>query len=247
VGKSSAVEWEGPTWQVRGLVNEKACQILSRMTDAEWATLILRLGRYALRTSGNLNWRTGNKRELPSGETAESIVSKAIEKVLSGKRKWNPGTHPSFERYLMDVIDSLLNQLANSHDNVKFEIISDGQDNDGSNLPEEPPEHPEASAEWLGRPPLTPEEEMLKKERNKRNDEVVGALIADCDDDPLLKKILEAMVDGYEKPASIAERVGCTPSEVYVASKRLDTKIDSFRKRLATEAPPPALKGKENV
>jgi hypothetical protein len=228
-------------------VNEKAYQILSRMTDAEWVSLILRLGRYALRTSGNLHWRTGNKRELPSGETAESVVSKAIEKVLSGKRKWNPDTHPLLERYLMDVIDSLFNQLANSHDNIKFEIILNRSNEDGVHLPEQLPHRPEARAEWLGRPPLTPEELFLEQERNKRNDEAVGALIADCEDDPLLKKILEAMVDGYEKPASIAVRVGCTASEVFVASKRLDTKLASFRKRLRVEPLPPALKGKHNV
>jgi hypothetical protein len=227
-------------------VKERAYQIISKMTDAEWTRLISRLGRYALRTSANLDWRTASKREIPGGETAESVVSKAIEKVFSGKRKWNPDTSPSLEKYLMDVIDSLLNQLVNSHDNVKFEFIPDRHDEDGNALPEEQPDQPEASAEWLSRPPLTPEQEMLVQEKNRRDEDVLGALIADCESDPLLKRVLEAMFDGYEKPASIAERVGCTPGEIYGASKRLDTKIASLRRRLPTETLPPALKGENN-
>jgi hypothetical protein len=227
-------------------VNEKADQLLSRMTDDEWTELILHLGRYALRTSGNLRWRTGNKRELPGGETAGSIVSKAIEKVFSGERKWDPEANPSLRKYLMDVIDSLFSQLVNGEDNKKFEIILDRHDEDGNLLSERQTRHPNASAEWLARPPLTPEEEMLVQEQNQRNEEALGALVDDCDDDPVLRKVLEAMFDGDETPRSIADKKGLTRQEVYAASKRLDTKIAALKKRFVVGTTLPVLKGKQN-
>ena len=227
-------------------MNEKAYQIFSRMTDPEWNMLILRLNRYALRVCGNLHWRTANKRDISGGETAKSVVSKAIEKVLSGKRKWDPDAHPFLDGYLMDVIDSLLNQLASSHDNVIFEIIPDRHDDDGNALPDEQVCRPEVGTEWLARPALTPEEELLEQEQNQSNEEVLGALIAECDGDPVLKKVLEAMFDGHENPRSIAEKTGLTRQEIYAANKRLDTKIFALRKRLVDGSALPVLKGKQN-
>jgi len=192
-----------------------------------------------------LRWRTGNKRELPGGETADSIVSKALEKIFSGERKWDPDANPSLKKYLMDVIDSLLSQLANGEDNRKFEIILDKRDEDDNLRPEKQPQ-PEASTEWLARPPLTPEDEILEQEQNQRNQEALWALINDCDDDPVLKKVLEAMFDGHENPRSIAAKTGITPQEIYTANKRLDTKIAALRKRLVVESTLPVLKGKQN-
>jgi len=227
-------------------VNEKAYQILSGMTDAEWAKLILRLGRYAVRTSANLSWRTKSKIDLPGGETAESVASKAIVKVLSGERNWNPDTDPELDKYLMDVIDSLFSQLVNGDDNKKLQVIAEKRDEHGNLLPELQARRAEPATEWLFRPPQNPEEEAMEQEENHRNDQILGTLAADCDGDPVLKKVLEAMFDGHATPRSIAAKTDLTTKEVNNANKRLDTKIASLRKRLALESPTPVLKGKQN-
>lgn len=227
-------------------MDEKAFLILFKMTEAEWDLILLRLGRYAIRVSRSLYWRTGSSEEIAGGETAASIVSEALKRVYSGERKWNPDTDPSIEKYLMDVIDSLLNHLAESADNTMFETLPEADPGEGS-PPDIQPGKAEIGAEWLSRRCPTPEEEMLAQERAARNDQVISGLIEDCADDPILRKVLEGIVDGCPNSRSIAEKTGLSRTEVYAATKRLDTKIVLLRKQLAQGANLPATRGKQDV
>jgi hypothetical protein len=43
------------------------------------------------------------------------------------------------------------------------------------------------------------------------------------------------MMDGYEKPAEVAEAKGMSVKEVYNATKRLDRKLEKVRGRIASE------------
>src|SRR5262245_15828179 len=92
-------------------------EAFARMSESELTEMILRLGRYTLRESNRLQWRTGDSVELPGGETIDSIVSLALEKTLSGERRWDPQSHPNLIEFLMDVIDSLLYHLATGKEN----------------------------------------------------------------------------------------------------------------------------------
>jgi len=51
-------------------------------------------------------------------------------------------------------------------------------------------------------------------------------LIDECGDDDILIKVLEAMMDGAEKSAEIAEATGIPIKDVYNATKRLDRKLE---------------------
>lgn len=212
-------------------MNQEAYDAISKMSDAEQQLLLLRLGAYALRVSRSLRWRTRNPAELPGGETADSIVSKAIEKTLTGERNWDPQACPSLENYLMDVIDSLLNHLATSHDNRSFQPIQERVDDNGDRLPEASPPDPPAGTEWISRPSTDPETHALAKERALLQEEVADTLISESGTDPVLTKVLEAMLDGCENPRDIAQKTGLTREQVYNAEKRLDRKIQSMRKR----------------
>jgi len=99
-------------------LSQEARAALAQLSDDALQTLILELGRYALSVSRRLYWRTGNAVDLPRGETVDSIVSKALTKVLTGERRWNPQTAPDLQKYLMGVIDSLLSHLAQHNDNT---------------------------------------------------------------------------------------------------------------------------------
>jgi len=224
-------------------VNEKAHAALSEMTTFELDQFLLRLGGYTLRVSRNLDWRTGNSEELPGGETVKSIVSKAIAKTLSGERNWCPETNPSLEKYLMDVIDSLLNQLATSYDNRKFAMLPERYDGDGEPLPDTVPSQPRPGAEWLAYPAQDPETKILAEEKIRMHQRIFDVLIAECDSDLHLKKVLEAIFDGCETSRSIAERTGLTRAEVYNANKRLATKAGSIRRRLSPGNALPTTKG----
>src|SRR5215468_2663660 len=96
----------------------QARDLLERMTDDEMEKMILGLGCYASKIRNEYRWRTMDKDALPKGETVESVVSLALERVLTGERRWNPAQQPDFMKFMRDVIDSLMNHLARSKDNT---------------------------------------------------------------------------------------------------------------------------------
>jgi hypothetical protein len=216
------------------------------MPAAELDQLLLRLGGYALRVSRDLYWRTGNPEELPGGETVGSIVSQAVAKTLSSERNWNPETHPSLEKYLMDVIDSLLNHLATSFDNTNFAMIPELLDGDGKPLPDIRPSQSLPGAQWLAHAMQDPETKILAEEDAHIRQQAFDMLVAESDSDPQLKKVLEAIFDGCESSRSIAEKTGLTRTEVYNANKRLATKAHSIRRRLIPTNESPATRGKRD-
>ena len=221
----------------------KAYEVISGMSETELKTLILRLAKYALGVSRDLDWRTHNPRQLPGGETIGSIVSKAFEKILSGERNWNPDQDPSLEKYLMDVIDSLLNHLAESADNTRFTVIP--EQIGGRPVEEARTSEGQPGAEWLTLPRQNPEELLLAQEREERNERALGILMTECGDDQMLIKVLETMFDGYFTPRSIAERLRIPVQEVYGANRRLDHKLALVSKKLAGGPPLPVEKGND--
>jgi hypothetical protein len=222
-------------------MDEKTYRAVSQISSEEWRKIILRLGGYAVRVSRSLRWRTRNPLELPGGETVESIVSKAIEKLFSGVRNWNPDRPQSLEHYLMDVIDSLLNHLADSFDNKKGEGISEDDNGDQSqNLRSF---QQEGVSTWA-RSPL---EDLLEQEQKQREQRVLDVLMTQSEDDPALKTVLDAMRDGYENARSIAKKTGLSVDEVYVVNRRLKRMIKSLHERLSPYAPSLRRKGTQNV
>jgi hypothetical protein len=57
-------------------------------------------------------------------------------------------------------------------------------------------------------------------------------LIDECVDDPVLKKVLDAMLGGSEKAQTIAKETGLDIKEVYKANKRLQRRIITIRENL---------------
>ncbi len=215
-------------------MNKEAYELVSRISDDEWRKIALELGRYALNVSRNLRWRTRNPVELPSGETVTSIVSKAIEKLFSGEREWDPHKEPDLKKHLRGVIDSLLNHLAESLDNT---LVTVAPEPDSADFPawESRSQKRDPSVDWLVPPDRSPEAAVIQQEQAALEDRALELLIDECGDDPVLMSVLEAMMDGYEKPAEISEHKGIPVKEIYNAAKRMDRKLETVRKRLAEQ------------
>ena len=214
-------------------MNLEAQTALASITEDEWKHIAVELGWYALSVSRNLRWRTKNPVELPGGETVDSVVSLAIYKVRTGERSWDPTTSPDFRKYLMDVIDSLLNHLATGTDNTLLvQMPNQGLQDSVSEFA---PGRPTPGAEWLCQAGASPERLLLDSERARLEDRALELLIEECDGDPVLKKTLEAMFDGFEKPAEISQATGVPVKEIYNALKRLDRKCELVRKRVQQE------------
>jgi len=166
-------------------VNSEANEVVARISDDEWRNILHNLERHALSVSRRLRWRTRNPVQLPGGETVDSIVSKAIEKVLSGDREWNPQKEPDITKYLCGVIDSLLNHLAESQDNV---LVAGPPKRESPDYPawESGSRNHDPGADWLARHNPSPEDILLQQEQKALEDRAVESLLDKCGDDPVL-------------------------------------------------------------
>jgi hypothetical protein len=209
-----------------------ARDLLERTPEAELEKMILELGCYASKVRNEYYWRTKDKDALPRGETVKSVVSLALERVLTGERRWNPEAQPNFLKFMRDVIDSLMNHLARSKDNALLTTVPDeggadeiswhtGSDNAGT------------GPAWLTRNEATPEQALIDEESQARKNKAIRILLEECAADLTLTKVVSAMLRGCEQCGEIAEAVGIEVKEVYNAMKRLDRRITLVSRRMA--------------
>jgi hypothetical protein len=217
---------------------------LDTLNYEEQNKLIINLTNYAAKKAKGKSWRTGNAEELPEAENTFSVVTLAFERVLEGKRKWNPDTEPDFNKYMLDVIDSLLSHLATGKDNEIFVNENDSQfatNNERKNVgvlaaAEEKFVASKATknfeeAEWLVRHQLSPEEELIAAEEKKFNDNVLQAICEAAADDYDVSAMIEAMGNNYVKSGEIAEYTGIDVDRIYNARKRLNTIVIKVKQK----------------
>jgi hypothetical protein len=208
-----------------------ARDLLERTPDDELEKMILELGCYALRVRNEYRWRTKDREALPKGETIKSIVSLALEKVLSGDRRWNPSQQPDFMKFMRDVIDSLINHLARSKDNaLLIALPEEGGQDEISWRAESDKARP--GAEWLARSEATPEQSLLDEESEEQKNLAIRILLDECVADQTLTKIVRAMLGGCDHCGEIAAAVGIEVKEVYNAMKRLDRRVALVSRRM---------------
>jgi hypothetical protein len=217
-----------------------AHKLIEQMSKDEFDRLVLHLGRYVMRAQAihGYTWRTGSKKELAGGETVETIVYLAIEKAVSGDRRWDKEKDPDFKKYLMDVIDSLLYHLATGKDNTLLaaepEMGSHEEKVWHTGSQERKPE-----TDWMVRRPATPEAELLAKEEAERKqqerDRAIEMLLEESEGDDEVTSIIQAIRKGCDKSSEIAAATGIDIQNVYKATKRLDRKLAAVQKRLSGE------------
>ncbi len=215
-------------------MNPKAYAALLKVTEDEWRAMAQRLTRYSLTASRQLRWRTQNSQELPGGETIGSVVSKAIEKLYTGKRNWDPEKQPNLEKYLQSVIDSLLSHLSTSDDNVIVIATPEPGSKDAPDS-ERGSSQRDPAADWLIPPSRSPEAVLAREQRTALEDRALELLLDECSEDTVLFAVVEAMMDGYGTPTEISDAKGIEVKDVYNAAKRLDRKLERVRERIALE------------
>ena len=97
----------------------------TRLQDADWEDIGIRLTAYAMWKARNYRWRTGQVWALAAGKTPEDIAREAIVKVLDGSRVWEP-ERGALLPYLQGIVDSLMSHLAASSDNSILQPWHDG-------------------------------------------------------------------------------------------------------------------------
>jgi hypothetical protein len=178
-------------------------QVVDRMSDRDWERLILELGRYAVYKSRRFFWRTGQSGELPTGEMAESIVSKAIVLWLTGRRRWNPSEYADLPSFLKGVIDSLLSHAASTPDNRKVELRPAGFETErASDAP-------------------TPESELMAREQAAVTERTLAEVITQSREDPIAIAIIEAVRGGAVTRRDIVRSTGQPAGVIDNGLKRL--------------------------
>ena len=194
----------------------------------DWDETTDRLVVYALWKARRLYWQGIRGGDMPEGRNAYDIVQDAIYQLLSGERRWDPDTQPDLFAHLQSIIDSKVSALVEGWANER--LRSETALAIEARLPKDTPSLLDAFAS--SRP--DPEDIALLTEQERRSEEFLIGLTLFLEDEPELQRIVEAIVNGAEGPAEIAKDAGITPKAVYNARKRLQRKLDEFRKRRET-------------
>lgn len=218
---------------------------LDSLCHEEQSKLLLNLTKYAKNEAKKKFWRTGNHTELPKGETAPSIVSLALEEVLTpgdDGRNWNPETAPDFYKYMQGVIDSKLYHLATGKDNKIFvnetnrKFVAHSDNAEVLEVAEEKFVAAKATRqyedkEWLVRKQLSPEEELIAAEQKKFYDQVIQAIYDAAANDAEVAAMIDAMDYNYNSSREIADFKGINVDRIYNARKRLNTIVSKVRQK----------------
>lgn len=183
------------------------------MTDRDWDSLALQLGRYALHKSRRFYWRTGSDGQLPDGERTESIVSKAVLLWLTGRRQWNRAEYGDLQDFLKGVIDSLLSHAANGYDNRGM-TAHDGR---------------------LHVLHATPESDLLERERAGDADQLLAEIVRQCRQDTVMLAIIDAIRNGAATRRAIVEATGRAAHVIDNGLKRLRRVGAAVRRRAYDE------------
>lgn len=177
--------------------------MVDRMSDRDWERLILELGRYAVFKSRRFYWRTGQSGELPAGEMAESIVSKAILLWLTGRRRWNTAEYADLASFLKGAIDSLLSHTAHGSDNRKVDVRPSILEAD----------QPSSAA--------TPEGELLAREHAAATERTLAEVMTQSREDPVAMAIIDAVRGGALTRRDIVRSTGHPAGVIDNGLKRL--------------------------
>jgi len=194
-------------------LDERICNLLR---EADWENITLELTDYAVMKVKRLRWRTGSYESLPQGKTPDDLAYDAIEKVLSGDRRWNPNKNPNLLNYLKTVVDSLVSHLVESEEHKRVQRLPETKD--GVDLEEMLP----LDSRLLAHRPKNPEEILLEKEREKQ---VWSKIIEAANGDIELEVLVEALKEDYAKPGEIAQEWQLDVKEVYQSIRKLKRRI----------------------
>jgi hypothetical protein len=193
---------------------------LPNLTDAEWEDLLKRLTLYAVNKTRKLRWRGlpgGDNQSMPGGHGPDSLASEAIVSVLNDERECTARTRDELLEFLMGVVDSKVNHLAESAENRKSRALppEDGHKGgtpDGWHPRTKPQDSPAA---------LVANPEHAKAFQDKALKALSG--------EPQLTELFECLAAGFDGRKEIAELMNVTEDDVTNLKKRLARKLEPLR------------------
>jgi hypothetical protein len=197
-------------------------EVLEALESQLTSEMIERLVTYAEWKVRKRHWQGIRGAPMPEGLEPKDLVPDAVEKVLDGRRRWDPTEQPDLFKHLTGVIDSDVNHAAMSAANrhVRDEsVLMAAEGMDG------PP-----GSYFDGLPgDEDPEAIMVTEEEEARSDRFLWGLLKFLADKPLLQQMVECIVDDVTKPREIAEKLGVKSKDIYNATKQLARRLEAYR------------------
>lgn len=180
---------------------------IPELTDAQWTELVERLTLHAESKMRKLYWRglaSGKGGKPPGAVGPDDMAAESITDFLEGRRVWNKSAEPELLRFLMDVIDSKVNHLAEKLENRVTRESESGT--------AEPP------AARLVRHSPAPDVLLMESEALGR---LRTAMIDGIGKDEIAGKVFDCLDADITKPSEMAEVLGIPIADVNNAQKRL--------------------------
>lgn len=193
-------------------------EVLDKFWSQDWDELYPRLTDHA---KGELLKRGWGIDRFPPPD----IVNTAINRVLIGKRRWNPDKDPDLPHYLCQVIESLVGHLP--RELKRMQKLRDMRDLTEAEA---------AEAEQAAGSDPDPEELVLQRELEALSEAAFWKLYESCNEDPLVQKILDRIHDGTTKREELAEKIGVPLKDYDNARRRLRDKLAKAYPQVATRA-----------
>ncbi len=181
-----------------------------------------KLTRFAGRVARRWKWREAADGRMPRGNDPETIVQEVVLAVWAGKSRLQAGyTEEEFEREFKRQIcrkTSHSNELKENWElKSEWDYLPRGEDG-----------KPRSAFEGMVAEMLSPDEELMAKEKEEGKAEFEKLLEAE----PELLAVWRCWQSGVEKREEIAERLGISVEEVTNRQKRLARRAAEFEKRL---------------
>lgn len=210
-------------------------EVLERLESADWENIITKLTRYAYWHATWYKWKIGNPIELPGGMTPEDIAKKAIEKVFSGDRAWDPEKYPDLLIHLQWIVGSDLDHLFNSKEHNTTNRIIESEAEESSELTYNNIIHGSSAPLNEGFHAKNPEERLIFREEKEREEKAKEQLYALVKGDEDLELLLMCFEEGICKSELIATEMGCDVAKVYNLKRKLSRKAAAIKKIMEQE------------
>ena len=201
-------------------------KLLALLDSQDWDSVLQDLLAFTYSALRDRIWLGVWGGHVPGAREAHDIVMESVTDIIDGTRSADDGV--SLIAVLKSVIRSKISGLATSLENLKtsrFDPCPDEGEVDQQIAPHRPLEH--------GRG----QDDVVSKETEQINVQLLDLLIGELSDDPDLQKIIECNIDGVFKREEIATRLGKTVSEITNVGKRLKRRLLAFSVKFADKNP----------
>lgn len=201
-------------------------KVLELLEAADWNDIIIKLTYYAIIRYERYGWRSN----LPKGNSPADVALSAIEKVWDGTREWDPDKYPDLLKHLKWIVKSDIEHLHSSleHQTTGRMPMAIKKDGTWVELGENACEHPHSINERAS----TPEEELIVKQKQEHEENVLSELYDAVKGDDDLELLLLCFDDGIDKSDAIAAETGLDIKTVYNLKRKLLRKAAKIGERI---------------